>query len=101
MSDFQDFSQDFNQKFEKVSFKFSCFQDLSNILVVPLCHMFSSESEKCMLCSVYICNVVQMSLGPPVTLVWMSLNHPVFLAWQQVSVGDSILSVSTAEVHHQ
>ena len=40
----------------------------------------------CMLCSVYICNILQMSLGHPV----MSLNHPIFLAWQQVSVGDSI-----------
>ena len=43
-----------------------------------------------MLCSVYICNIVQMNLGPPVTLVLMSLNHPVLLAWRQVSVEDSI-----------
>ena len=41
-------------------------------------------------CSVYIHNIVQMNLGPPVTLVWMSLNHPVLLACWQVSVGDDI-----------
>ena len=60
--------------------------------MVPLCHMYSSESQNhrrnvCTLCSVYIHNIVQMSLGHPVTL---SLNHPVLVAWQQVSVGGSI-----------
>ena len=32
-------------------------------------------------------NIVQMSLGHPVILVWMSFNHPVLLAWRQVSMG--------------
>ena len=47
----------------------------------------------CMLCSVNIHNIVQMSLGHPVTLALMSLNHPVFLAWQQVSGGNVKLAV--------
>ena len=38
----------------------------------------------------YVHNIVQMSLGHPVTLVWKSLNHPVLLAWRQVSVRDSV-----------
>ena len=42
------------------------------------------------LCFVYVYNIVQMNLGPPVTLVRMSLNHPVLLACWQVSVGNII-----------
>ena len=60
-----------------------CPGDSGNIPVVPL-------ETTCVLtfCFVYVDNIVQMSLGHPVTLVWIS--HPVLLAWWQVNVGDSI-----------
>ena len=40
-----------------------------------------------------ICDVQNMSLGHPVTLVWVSFNHQ---AWRQVGMGD----VLTIEVLH-
>ena len=93
MSDFKDFQA----KVDKISrsehpFKFSCVQeDSSNIVphVAEKQHMYA-RSNMCTLSFVCIRNIVQMSLGHPVTLVRMSFNHPVLLAWRQVSVGDSI-----------
>ena len=46
--------------------------------------LFTQNQRHNMFTYTLVHNIVQMSVGHLVILVWMSQNHPVLLAWQQV-----------------